>query len=410
VIATPDGDSVRPRDGTVGVIRKIRPSNSSAKKAKWRGSSDQRRLGRLQPVTRPVAVTPHLRRRANNRSILKTRSDSPVCIPSATGPSPKLAILGQCQKKGTMHARAPPPGHSPIVAALGGPGAELRIEIDHETTYDYSEPVRLGPQTVRLRPRPGGTLREIDFVLTVDPAPAVQSDGLDAIGNRVVRLRFAGQTRHLRLALRLAVETGSPTDYIPCLDPGEARLPPDYPTAESGPLSLYLAGPPAAPTVADLARRLRDQAGADPLLFLERLNRWIYERIAREIRPTGAPQTAAETLARGSGACRDQTVLFVALCRAAGLAARFVSGYQDRSAMETDRRYLHAWPEVYLPGAGWYGYDPTRGMAVSNGHVALAAAQDPAGTLPVEGSYFGSASSRMEFALTIRADQPAPGG
>ena len=123
-------------------------------------------------------------------------------------------------------------------------------------------------------------------------------------------------------------------------------------------------------------------------------------------RPTGAPQTPAETLARGRGACRDQTVLFVALCRAAGLAARFVSGYQDRSAMETDRRYLHAWPEVYLPGAGWYGYDPTRGTAVSNGHVALAAARDPAGTLPVEGSYFGTATSRMEFALTIRADEP----
>jgi transglutaminase-like putative cysteine protease len=286
----------------------------------------------------------------------------------------------------------------------------LHIEIAHETTYTYSEPVRLGPQTVRLRPRPGGAMREIGYVLAVDPAPSVRLECLDAYGNRVVRLHFAGETDHLRLALRLAVETGASADYAPFLGPGPARLPPDYPAAEAGPLALYLAGPPAAPAVADLAARLQGVAGADPLVFLERSNRFIFERIAREIRPTGAPQTPAETLARGSGACRDQTVLFLALCRAAGLAGRFVSGYQDRSAMETDRRYLHAWPEVYLPGAGWYGYDPTRGTAVSNGHVALAAAQDSAATLPVEGSYFGTASSRMEFALTIRAQETAAAG
>ena len=286
----------------------------------------------------------------------------------------------------------------------------MRIEIEHETTYAYSEPVRLGPQTVRLRPRAGGALQELDFALDVDPAPAVQLECLDPMGNRVLRLRFTDATRHLRLAMRLAVETGSPADHLPFLAPGEARLPLDYPAAEAAALAPYLAGPPAEPVVAQLAERLQGEAGAAPLVFLERANRWIYERIAREIRPTGAPQTPVETLARGSGACRDQTVLFVALCRAVGLAARFVSGYQDRSAMDTDRRYLHAWPEAYLPGAGWYGYDPTRGLAVSNGHVALAAALDPAGTLPVEGSYFGGASSRMGFALAIRARETATAG
>ena len=97
------------------------------------------------------------------------------------------------------------------------------------------------------------------------------------------------------------------------------------------------------------------------------------------------------------------------LCRAQGLAARFVSGYQDRSAMETERRYLHAWPEVYLPGAGWYGYDPTRGRPAADGHVPLAAAPRPDGTMPVEGSYWGSARSRLEFDLVIRVrDAPSP--
>ena len=284
----------------------------------------------------------------------------------------------------------------------------MRIETDHTTTYTYSEPVRLGPQTVRLRPRPGGPLSEIHYRLEVDPAPSVRLECLDPTGNRVVRLQFTGETRHLRLTAHLVVETGAAAEYLPVLDAEHGRLPLSYPAAEADPLAPYLSGPPTPPAVTQLATRLQDQAGGDLLVYLECLNRWIYESIVREIRPTGAPQTPSETLDRGRGACRDQTVLFVALCHAAGLAARFVSGYQDRSAMETDRRYLHAWPEVYLPGAGWYGYDPTRGIAVADGHLPLAAALDPAGTLPVEGSYFGTAESRMEFLLTIRTDAHQP--
>lgn len=286
----------------------------------------------------------------------------------------------------------------------------MQIEIEHETVYSYAAPVRLGPQTVRLRPRPGGPLREVRYALEVDPAPSVRLDCLDAAGNRVARLRFAGETRHLRLCARLAVDTGSPADYGPLPGPGPSGLPPDYPPAERAALAPYLAGPPPEPAVAGLAAALREGSGGDPLAFLGDACRWIYRGIAREIRPQGAPQSPAETLARRSGACRDQTVLFVALCRALGLAARFVSGYQDRSAMETDRRYLHAWPEVYLPEAGWYGYDPTRGIAVADGHVPLAAAHEPSGTLPVEGSYYGDASSRMEFLLTIRSSPQVSGG
>ena len=284
----------------------------------------------------------------------------------------------------------------------------MRIEVVHETAYEYTEPVRLGPQTVRLRPRLGGTLREVRYELDVDPAPAIRLDCLDALGNRVVRLRFEGQTRHLRLVSRLAVDTGSLADYMPVLESDGVRLPMDYGVEEAQPLAPYLAGPPPEGPVTDLTAMLQVQAGGHPLAFLDMLNRWIHDRIDGVIRPTGAPQAPTETLARGSGACRDQTVLFVALCRAAGLAARFVSGYQDRSAMETDRRYLHAWPEVFLPRAGWYGFDPTRGIRAADGHVPLAAGLDPAATLPVEGSYFGVAASRMEFALTIRVDDPSP--
>ena len=287
----------------------------------------------------------------------------------------------------------------------------MHIEVEHLTLYAYDAPVCLGPQTLRLRPRGGGPLRELAYALEIDPPPAWRTETLDAAGNGVVRVGFTGATRHLRLCSRLTVETGSPVDYAPRPAPAGPGLPIAYAPEEAALLAPYLAAvPPGSdPAVTALAERLGCSAAADPLAFLDLVNRWLHETIEREIRPDGAARSPAETLALRRGACRDQTVLFMALCRAQGFAARFVSGYQDRSALETARRYLHAWPEVYLPGAGWYGYDPTRGRPAADGHVPLAAAPRPAGTMPVEGGYWGSAGSRLEFDLVIRARSGPPG-
>lgn len=278
----------------------------------------------------------------------------------------------------------------------------MLIEVEHETLYEYDEPVQLGPQTVRLRPRLSGALTELRYSLDVDPEPAWRVECLDANGNRVTRLELGGATRHLRLLSKLAVETGGPESYQAHLAPDLARLPACYPSGEVEAMRPYLDGQVLDVSVGELALRLRREAGDDALAFLHLANRWLHELVVREIRPMGVAQSPAETLSRRSGACRDQSVLFMALCRSVGLAARFVSGYQDRSALETDRRYLHAWPEVYLPGAGWYGYDPTRGAVAADGHVPLAAAREPSGAMPVEGCYYGVARSRLDFALAIR--------
>ena len=288
----------------------------------------------------------------------------------------------------------------------------MRFDIEHHTRYSYSAPVALGPQTVRLRPRPDGGVRELDRSLSVDPSPQTRSDQLDAEGNLVTRLWFSGQTRHLDLAVHLVATTGRANafDFVP--DLGANRLPMDYAPAEAAALAPYLSpnlnqpGPDAA--VRGLVSKIQDASDGSPTGFLTVLNQWIFTRIEREIRDQGHAQTPAQTLRLGRGACRDQTVLFVAAARAVGLAARFVSGYQDKSAMETGRRYLHAWPEVYLPGGGWRGLDPTRGIAVADGHVPVSASASPAGAAPVEGSYFGSARSEMTFELSIRT-QPDVG-
>jgi transglutaminase-like putative cysteine protease len=278
----------------------------------------------------------------------------------------------------------------------------MRFDVEHLTSYSYDEPVTLGPQTVRLRPRPDGGFRELGYSLLVDPAPVLRSELLDAAGNLVTRLWFEAPTRHLRIVSRFTAETLSARPARLILDPALRTLPATYPEAESRVLAPYREPGEPVPALAELVEGLVADAGGDPVELLLSLTAWLHGEIGREIREDGPPQTPAETLERGLGACRDQTVLFVAACRAAGLAARFVSGYQDRSAMQTERRHLHAWAEVYVPGCGWRGFDPTRGIAVGGGHVPIAAAAEPAGAMPIEGSYFGAGGSRLSYEVRIR--------
>jgi len=181
----------------------------------------------------------------------------------------------------------------------------------------------------------------------------------------------------------------------------------DYAPPEAAALAPYRTQGAPDVAVSSLVAQVEAASDGSPTDFLVMLNQWIYTQIEREIRDHGAAQTPAQTLRLRRGACRDQTMLFVAAAGAAGLAARFVSGYQDKSALETPRRYLHAWPEVYLPGGGWRGFDPTRGIVVADGHVPVAASVSPEGAAPVAGSYFGSARSEMDFHLTIQTGPEA---
>jgi transglutaminase-like putative cysteine protease len=157
--------------------------------------------------------------------------------------------------------------------------------------------------------------------------------------------------------------------------------------------------------VAAFARAVAVEAGYAPVPFLELLCRTIHGRAQKHVRPSGEAQSAAQTLATWRGACRDFTVLFLAGARSLGLPARFCSGYQAAADTPDGRNYLHAWPEVFLPGVGWRGWDPTHGIPVTDGHVALCAAPDQAGTMPVVGSYSfigPSLTSTLDFDLSIR--------
>ena len=117
----------------------------------------------------------------------------------------------------------------------------------------------------------------------------------------------------------------------------------------------------------------------------------------------GAPFAAETTLREQEGSCRDLAVLFCAACRAVGLAARFVSGY-ERDASLQENGDLHAWAEVYLEGGGWRGYDPSRALAVASTHVAVAAASDPLLASPVSGTFRGAATAKLEFSISMQVE------
>jgi hypothetical protein len=154
--------------------------------------------------------------------------------------------------------------------------------------------------------------------------------------------------------------------------------------------------------VSRFARAVADGVNSQLLPFLAELSRQLHQQIEVPVREHGDPAPAERTLQERRGACRDVTVLFMACCRSLGIAARFVSGYQQGDG-KGGTSYMHAWAEVYIPGGGWRGYDPTHGLAIADSHVALAASARPELAAPTSGSFRGTGvSSRMRTELTIR--------
>jgi transglutaminase-like putative cysteine protease len=262
---------------------------------------------------------------------------------------------------------------------------------EHETRYRFSRPVFLEPHLVRLTPLSGAAQRLLQFDLEITPEPAGRCDLTDACGNPAVRLWFDGlhdglvvRTRFEALTLR-----ANPFDYL--LDPGAECLPVALSEEERPALAPYLAAS-GCPACGGLLRELAAAGDGRPADLLARLTDRLYRHAPVSVRREPGLQSPAETLRRGGGACRDVTLVFLEVCRQAGLPARFVSGYQAGDP-DQEERDLHAWPEVYLPGAGWRGYDPALGLAVADGHLALCAASRAGLCAPLAGTFRGTGAA-----------------
>lgn len=284
----------------------------------------------------------------------------------------------------------------------------MKYDISHTIEYSYEQPVTLQPHVIRLRPRSDSVQVLQEFELTIAPVPKQQSQIIDLDGNSIIKVWFDREsTQSLMIRARSQVETyrANPFEYL--LEPWATRLPIDYPASLFVQLQPYLKGqrPGFAdaidPVAVQLAQEIWFDVDGDSSRFLTRLNEHIHTRCQYRIRETGEPLPPGLTWVQKSGSCRDFAVLFVEACRAIGLAARFVSGYQEGDP-DNPERHLHAWAEVYLPGGGWRGYDPTQNLAVSDRHIVLVASTASTYTTPVSGTLNpGGVKSEMNYCLTI---------
>ena len=265
----------------------------------------------------------------------------------------------------------------------------MKLGLRYQTTYRYEEPVGFSPHHVRLFPRSDrfSRVRRLDFTTT--PKGTVRYSR-DVFENTVASCFFPERSKELefRLAINLDLDEKDPFHFI--LGSGAVELPFEYDPAIAPLLEPYrtrstkdrLTVPGWEPPT---IRKRRPTVKA-----LVELNKTLHECIGYERREEGAAMSPADTLRRGRGACRDVTVLLAEILRQMGLAARLTSGYLRESDAETRRAEgsLHAWTEVFLPGAGWIGLDATNGVFCNHNFIGAAVGLTPADITPISGIYF----------------------
>jgi len=279
----------------------------------------------------------------------------------------------------------------------------MKITVEHSTVYRYDFPVYLEPHIFRLRPRTNSAQRPLTFDIQITPTPAGTTECMDQDGNLAINAWFNAPTRELSVVSRFTVEMlrENPFDYV--LTGPSLNLPLWYVEPLCTALTPYRNDTHVAEAVKQYAKAAAADAQWNALSFLLALTGQIYRTFRQVTRPNGPPWPSDRTLSSMEGSCRDLAVLFCDVCRVMGIAARFVSGYECASANNRES-YMHAWAEVYLPVVGWRGYDPSRGLAVSNRHVAVAAGFDYDLASPVAGWYSGGSRSQMEASLSLRVD------
>jgi transglutaminase-like putative cysteine protease len=274
----------------------------------------------------------------------------------------------------------------------------MQFRVSHVTRYAYTVPVELGTHVLRLVPQgPSLTLKQ--HTLDIRPSPTNLRREVDTFGNEVAIVEFLGPTVEFYVSSQFEAETG----ILPAPDDSSwPSLP--WPEAEDAELSAFVKIDPIAREVTTFAREVAERAQYRPLSFLDILSQTLFSKVDRGIRLEGAAQPAEVTLATLRGACRDVSVLFLECCRAMGFIGRFVSGYQAAADTPNGERHLHAWAEVYLPGAGWRGWDAMHGLRVQEGHIPLCGAPGQASTMPVDGRYAfsgPSVTSTLDFSVRI---------
>ena len=294
----------------------------------------------------------------------------------------------------------------------------IKVALEHRTSYSFDRLVEVYPHVVRLRPAPHCRTPIEAYSLEVEPADHFVNWQQDAFGNFLGRLVFPSRTRELTIKVGLIADLKviNPFDFF--IEDSAETYPFTYTKALKDDLEPYLRpvdegeeGSGPGDLVASWVRDFSVPPGTRTIDFLVALNRAVNADVGYSVRMEAGVQTPDHTLRSAIGSCRDSAWLLVSILRQLGLAARFVSGYlvqlsSDIEALDgpsgpaADFTDLHAWTEVYIPGAGWIGLDPTSGLFAGEGHIPLAATPHPSSAAPITGAT-GIAESTLDFSNTV---------
>jgi uncharacterized protein (DUF2126 family)/transglutaminase-like putative cysteine protease len=293
----------------------------------------------------------------------------------------------------------------------------LHVALTHQTTYRYDSKIGMGPQVIRLRPAPHCRTPILSYSLTLEPKTHYINWQQDPFGNFQARMVIPDTTDVFSVTVDLVADMAVIDPFNFFVEDSATDWPFDYDASLKAELAPFLGPDQPGPRLTAYLAKI-DRSPKRTLDFLCDLNRQLQHDIGYLIRMEPGVQTPEETLANASGSCRDSAWLLVQILRNIGLAARFVSGYliqltPDVKALDgpvgtaVDFTDLHAWTEVYLPGAGWIGLDATSGLLAGEGHIPLAATPHPSSAAPISGSH-GKADVTFDFKMQVTRFRETP--
>jgi transglutaminase-like putative cysteine protease len=267
-----------------------------------------------------------------------------------------------------------------------------RLQIKHQTIYEYSNAVEFLPHKLLLRPREGHDIRIESSRLKISPSHKVKWHR-DVNDNSVAVVNFLEPDARAAFLSEVIIEhyEESPLDFL--IEPCAVNFPFHYDATEGTDLMPYQMSifPDEIKELRQWINRFwRLGQSLETYVLLDSLNKAIAEQIEYQVREEPGVQSPRETLTKKTGSCRDMATLFIEACRQIGLAARFVSGYLHAPASEAGYGATHAWSEIYLPGAGWKGFDSASGEVVGSQHIAVAVSRHPEAVPPIAGAFLGT--------------------